>query len=135
MSPLLIKAQEKIWNLGARIGLEKTDLMICTSPIGDGTPHFEIHNDEYHCVSSERGFEFSRNITKSMDEFLYWFFKDKISSLSVKYELEHRVRNQDFRKVVFAKEVELFNFLDPLWGIKAKDDIQKILEVYPYSDN
>lgn len=134
MTLSLTKTQGIIWQLGDKIFTHKADMMMPSAPVGDGTPHLEIKGDEYHYVSSERGFEFSRGVTTDLDELLYWFFEDKISSMGFKYEVQHRVENQDFRRVAFAKKIELLSSINPLWGERAKAKIAEILKKSPYND-
>jgi hypothetical protein len=119
--------QRIIWQLGERTFKHKADMMICLAPIGDGTPHLEIHGDEYHYLSSERAFELSRQITRNLDELLYWFFKDKISSMSFKDESRQKLYGQDSRRIVFANRIELLSGINPIWGDRVKSEIAEIL--------
>src|SRR5690349_5872192 len=102
-----------------------------TEPIGDGTPHVEIVNDDYHFVASERGTEFDRRSTNDPSELLYWIFSGITHSMASSYEVTHRVRGQSFRRLMFSKQLELLQELNPEWAAKRKKEIDAILLKHP----
>lgn len=129
-----ITIQDQIYKLGARAAIPKDQLLLRTVSVGDGTPHLEFRDDEFHYVIAERGFEFTRRKTSDLDEFLYWFFEAICSKLAFDYELHHRVARKDPRRIAFAKEMELMALINPAWAAKVQDDISNILAASPYSD-
>ena len=60
---------------------------------------------------------------------------DCISSYSFDFELKKRTRGQDFRRIVFAKQIELFGLISDEWKVKKEKNIKKILERSPFEDN
>jgi hypothetical protein len=105
-----------------------------TEPQHDGSPHFEMHQDKYHFVVTERGSEFERRITKSEDEILYWFLSCVVFGLACNYELNHRVSGQSFRRLLFSKEVDLMDQLNPNWADIKRQEIETILSENPFDD-
>ena len=109
-------------------------LILDSEPRGDGKPHLEIDCQGYHFVSSERGEEFERLVTKDLDELLYWVFNSIIFQIAVTHEYKNRVENQDFRKDVFKKQLELFKIIDIRFYTNRKEEIAKALESNTYRD-
>lgn len=51
------------------------------------------------------------------------------------YELKHRVSNQDSRRLIFAKELEIFSKFGPRMAQIKKREIEEVLEKFPYDDS
>lgn len=105
-----------------------------TSPADDGSAHVEYNGEAYHYVSTERGRENERRIASSEDEILYWLLSDIVFDLSCTFEAKHRVKGQSFRRVLFAKELELMRLLSPKWEARKHSEINAILAKAPYDD-
>lgn len=127
--------QKEVNSLVLKIGLPEHSLNLCTVPIGDGTPYISFENNKYNYIYSERGCEFSRKTTDSIDELLYWVMYDLVHKIAVKYELAHRVPKKDGRRIYFPKIIELMSKLDANWGVKARKHLDDTLAVNPYDDN
>lgn len=105
-----------------------------TSPADDGAAHVEYNGEAYHYVSTERGRENERRITSDEDEILYWLISDMVFDLSCTFEVTHRVKGQSFRRVLFAKELELMRLFSPEWEARKRSEINAILVKAPYDD-
>jgi len=99
-------------------------------------PHIEIDRlGRLHYVVIERGQENERLTTTNLDELLYWIFYGITFSMACEYELKNRIEeNQDFRRVMFAKQEELLGIINPLWKDKHQIEHQRILEKHPFDD-
>ncbi|WP_300385757.1 Imm63 family immunity protein [Clostridium sp.] len=126
--------QDMIFSYASKIGLHNSEVFLNTSASDYGYPYIEIKNNLYHLVVSERGKEVYRYTTKNIDELLYEFFSMKISTMSIKYELEHRVENQDSRRIIFSRRIYLMSAMNPEWGEKMKREVSYILSKNPYND-
>jgi len=89
----------------------------------------------YHFVYTERGAERRHKITYDLFEISYWIFEDMIFMMASKFELENRIDNQDFRRILFSKEVELFNAIGANFRKRCEIAIDEILQIAPYDDN
>jgi len=127
--------QKDVDALMLKIGAPPYFFHLCSSPTDDGRPYISFDNGQYNYIISERGYEFSRKVTDSVDELLYWIIYDFVHSISVEYELENRIPNRDGRRIYFYKIVELMNIIKPEWGVKAQEDIDKILQDSPFDDS
>lgn len=63
--------------------------------------------------------------TNDFDELCYWIMDDCISSYLFDFELKNRTRGQDFRRIVFAKQIELFGLISDEWKVKKEKNIKK----------
>jgi hypothetical protein len=97
-------------------------------------PHIEVDARGYHYIVIERGEELSRVTTSDLDELLYCVFKDVTFELAGIYELKHRVENQDSRRLMFKRQVELLSILSPKWGEMKAREHERILAQHPYDD-
>lgn len=97
-------------------------------------PHIEVDSRGYHFVIAERGEEFERHTSFDLDEILYDVFQVVTFSLACKYELEHRVQGQDFRRIMFQHQEELLSKLSPSWGKRKAQEHAQILQNNPFDD-
>lgn len=127
--------QRKIDTLVSILGFPVHSINLCSAPIGDGTPYISFENGNYNYIFSERGCEFSRKITDSIDELLYWIMYDFIHEVAVEYELNNRVPGKDSRRIYFPKVIELMNKINIDWGMKSRKYFEEILAASPYDDS
>ncbi|QIK15153.1 hypothetical protein G7090_18010 [Leclercia sp. 29361] len=118
-----------------RAGFPKHSMNLCSAPYGDGTPYISFENDSYNYIYSERGYEFSRKVTDSLNTLLYWIISEFAYKIAYQYELDHRVEGRDGRRIAFPKFVEIMANMNPDWESEARVDIQKILAEAPYDDS
>jgi hypothetical protein len=104
-------------------------------PAHDGAPHVEVSGGLYHYVVTERGAELERRTTRDADQLMFWLLADVAFNLACEFELAHRVPGQDFRRVLFAKQIELLNELDPTWGQRRAEELGRILKEHPFKDS
>lgn len=105
-----------------------------TSAQHDGSAHVEVCADSYHYVVTERGAEFERRRTTDPDELLFWLMSDVTFSLACEYEIKHRVRGRDFRRLLFQKQIDLMGQLNADWSERKKQEIERVLVAHPYDD-
>ncbi|MGY5392283.1 Imm63 family immunity protein [Acinetobacter sp. NigerLNRRAM0016] len=127
-----LEIQSKVDQICEKIGLEKK---VWPAVQNDGTPYVLIHEEKYWYISAERGEVYFERKTNDFDELCYWIMDDCISSYSFDFELKNRTRGQDFRRIVFAKQIELFGLISDEWKVKKEKNIKKILERSPFEDN
>lgn len=89
----------------------------------------------YHVIYTERGKEMRHLVTDNLFELMYWIFRDIIFSIASEYEKKNRIKNQDFRRVIFMKEIELFSIIDTNLAKRCEIEIDEILKIAPYDDS
>ncbi len=106
-----------------------------TTPEHDGSAHVEVSDDgSFHYIATERGKEVFHETTQDKGRLLYWLVKEVARSMALDYEVHHRVRGRDFRRLYFAKEVELMALVNPTWAEWCQDEIDETLARYPFDD-
>lgn len=135
MSANINDLQRQFDMLVAKIGIQPESIIFHTSPVGDGTPYISFENGKYNYIWSERGYEFSRKVTSSIDELLYWIIYDFVHAIAVDYEVSSRISGKDSRRIYFPKIVELMRKINENWGLKAQSHLDDILMNSPYEDS
>lgn len=97
------KIQLKIDCLGEKINAPKKLLLILTSASDDGVPYVKLEEDGFSYISSERGYETFKKLTKSLDELLYWIMSRVTRQIANEFELNNRSTKEDTRKQHFKK--------------------------------
>jgi len=105
-----------------------------SSATHDGSAHVEFSDGVYHYVVTERGSELEHRTASDADEVMYWLAQDASFSQACSYEVRHRVANQDCRRLLFAKQVELLASVNPSWAGRRAREHQEILKVHPFDD-
>ena len=126
--------KKKVRELGKKINAPSHLLSVRTTSDGFGTPYIEINKNGYDYVVSERGVEYKREQTNDISVLLYWIFKSIVFSMVSGYELNNRNPNEDSRRKLFAKILELMEQLDPKFFEWEKKDLDSILKENPYED-
>lgn len=78
-----------------------------------GRPHIEREGDELCYVVCEKGQEQERRRTRSKDELLYWIFRGVTFSMATSWEAANLEPEEDFRRGLFARQLELLEQLNP----------------------
>jgi hypothetical protein len=99
-----------------------------------GDPNIEIDNRGYHYVVEERGRELRRDTTTDLDELLYIVFSDVSFHLAGIYEVGHRVRHRDTRRLLFDHQIELLAKLSPAWAERCLREQAEVLSQHPFVD-
>lgn len=100
----------------------------------DGSPHVECAGDGFSYIVTERGRELERRTTIDPDELLYWLVSDLTSAMASDYELAHRVTNQDFRRLLFKKHIELLAAVNSGWSQRKQEEYDRVLVGHPFCD-
>ena len=90
--------------------------------------------DGYIYANEERGHVYNERKTQDLDELLYWIMKDITRSMASEYELANRVPHADFRRLLFAKDLELLGSLKPEWRERKREYYDAVLAQYPFND-
>ena len=120
--------------LRALIGAPADLCLLSPAMRGDGSPFLRIVADGYIYANEERGHVYNERKTQDLDELLYWIMKDITFSMAVDYEVANRVLHADFRRLLFAKDLELLGSLKPEWRERKQREYDAVLAQYPFND-
>lgn len=88
----------------------------------------------YHFRVLERGTLYYDDITQSLSEITYWAIKGDVDEASAIFEAKNRIPNQDFRRIMFNKQLQYFESIGPEYAQKARTEIGIILNKAPFQD-
>lgn len=126
--------RSRYYNCAARIGAPSEIVAFRESPSQDGSPHVEYEGSDLCFVVTERGCEFERRRTKDGDVLLYWLVSDLTHQMACTYELRFRRPGEDFRRLLFEKQLELLGSLKPEWRTRREAELRLVLAEHPYRD-
>jgi hypothetical protein len=101
---------------------------------GDDEFCVEVDGDGYRYFYNERGSERTEVTTSDLDELFYHIFQPVTYQLASQYARQHRISNQDPRRLMFQKQEELLAVLSPQWADRTAKERDKILQSNPYND-
>ena len=119
----------------ARIRAPAEIVVFRECPSHDGSPHVEYEGSDLCYVVTERGSEFERRRTKDPDMLLYWLLSDLTHQMACTYELRFRRPGEDFRRLLFQKQLELLGSLKPEWRAWRESELRLALSEHPYRDD
>lgn len=117
-----------------RIDPAFSELSIQTKAEHNGTSHLELIDNTFHYITTERGLELNRKTTQDKEELLYWLVDEMAWSMANRYELKNRIKGQSFRRLLFAKNIEYLNKVNPAWAERKQKEFDAILTIHPYDD-
>lgn len=136
MSDILDKLQKEYDALCQRIEpCANGAYTFLTQRSDNGAPHVEYAYGVYYHVVTERGLELERKSYTDKSEILYRLVSDTTFWMAAAYEFKNRVDGQDFRRIMFAKQVELMERVSPEFGEKTRLKIAETLRHNPYDDS
>ena len=100
-----------------------------------GRPHVEASVLGYSYVIAERGEEYSSQQTTNFRELLYWIFKGVSFEMACQWELQNRKEQEDFRRHLFAKQVQIMKEVNDEFAEKLQAENEAILTYAPFNDS
>src|SRR5579862_2808802 len=97
----LAELEERALALASKIGASSEALPRFGESNDSGTPYID-YDGLYRFRVQERGVEHDHRLTVDENELMYWIFEAVTSGMAARYELAHRVPNQDFRRLLFG---------------------------------
>lgn len=134
--------ENKVCNDLSKIGvdldeLKEKDVISFSDTLGKRAPGIYVFVDDKKYRLIELGDRGTIEVNKSfsgLKSLLYEIYDVIIFNLSVRYELENRKNGQDFRRILFQKELELFRSISITYYIRKKKAINAVLKSSPYND-
>ena len=118
-----------------KLGVGERHLPSFDTTLSDGVfIEYDDYNNSFYYCSRERNIV-NRSICLDLDDLLYNIFVSITHGMASSYELEHRRKNEDFRRQMFVKQEELLGILREEWKLRLIKYHQKILWRFPFDDN
>ena len=129
---ILLDILAKAKRMAGEIGVLMFAPVIRRGPYDNAPYYVEIDSKGLHLVSRDRGFEVQRETTSDPGELLYWILRNETKTLASRFELDHRIKGQDSRRIAFKKQEELLGELKPAWRERCKKEHEEILKENPF---
>jgi len=127
-----------IFELGRKIGLDDDSklypMFSRTSNVFNDGASIYVENSKYYYIIMERGQLNKLFESKDLEEVLYPLFESITFSLASDYELNHRIENEDSRRLLWKKQLELLKKINRNFFVKCQIEIEKILKIAPFND-
>ena len=95
---------------------------------------YGVEGGAYVFAARERGEELGRRETGSLDELLFWCLDSVVMVMAAEWEVTHRRPDEDSRRQVFARRLELMAAVDEAWASRLQGQLERVLERNPYDD-
>ena len=97
-------------------------------------PHIEFADGQWHYVVVERGVENERRSSPEIDPILYRVFHGVTFSMASGRAGRQRRAGQDWRRQLFAIQLDLLGRLSPKWQARCSMAINETLRRHPFED-
>lgn len=119
----------------ARLGRDPNNASILFERDDFGARHYERKGKGWDAVVTERGRELERLHLPSDEEALYHLARDTTFAMACAHEVAHRASGQDFRRILFAHQLDLMARVSPEWRDRLAREITATLAEHPYRDD
>lgn len=134
MSRRIDALKDRFLELARAIDVPRSFVSFNEHATHDGSVHVELAGSHLYYVVTERGIEFERRHTEDPDTLLYWLVRDLTFQAACDWELKHRRENEDFRRQLFAKQLELLGSVKEEWRATREAEIRLTLAEHPFRD-
>ena len=103
---------------------------------GEGSPegvYVFSQNGQYHYLFTEKGRIVKHKQCTNEEELLWDVLEIVAGDLAMQYAMKNRVENEDFRKKLFEREIELFSLFGDAFRQRKITEISRILRAAPYA--
>ena len=138
----MLKIEEirtKVVEIGTQIGLDETSSYYpaFSEPdkiFNEGASVY-VTSTQYHYIIMERGNVVKHYKSEKIEDILYPLFENITFTLAVKYELKHRNTDEDWRKLMWQKQLALLEAIEIGFADIRRNEIAEILRISPYKDS
>lgn len=134
MNSKLAFLRERYIALARQIRAPASLVQFHETPTDSGAPHIEYEGGDLCYVITERGEELERRRTKDPDTVLYWLLSSLTFQMACDHAMQHRQPGMDFRRPLFAKQLELLGLLQSTWRAACDAELNTTLQKHPFRD-
>lgn len=99
----------------------------------EGT-YIYAENGKYYLAYTEKGRIREKKEADTEREVLWHLLDGILFNLAMEYAVNNRISGEDFRRVLFSKEIELYAKFGRDFEERKKAEIEAVLNEYPYHD-
>lgn len=110
-------------------------IAVCAPESSPSLGHYiTVDSCGYHHVIMDSGVEIDRLTTADLDRLLYSAFEMLTLGLAEQYELAHRQRRRDPRRISFPYQIKLLSQLSAEWAKRKEAEQKQVLKNCPIND-
>ena len=135
----ILQLQEKVYKMGEKIDVNKDSELypyFCQeSDIDNRGISVYINDEGYNYLSMERGHINEHIVSKNIDDIVYVIFDSITFTFAKEYELKNRKMDEDFRRQLFRKQLELMRCISTKYAEILESEHNHYLEISPFRDS
>lgn len=115
--------------------LELNQIRFCVG--NDNSPegtYIYMKNNKYYYVFTEKGKIREKKELETEGDVLWYVLEVVLFNVAMDYAIKNQESGKDFRRILFAKEIELYSEFGEDFRVRKAEEINKILEINPYVD-
>ena len=130
---LELKIKKRIAKVMPKLKLTQIKFCVGTDNSPEGT-YVYVENGKYYYVFTEKGKIREKKELETEEDVLWNVLEVVLFDIAIDYAIKNQNKGEDFRRKLFAKEIELFSKFGENFKKRKIEEINKILEVNPYID-
>jgi len=134
----LEEVKSKIYELGNIIGMTQDSalypMFATTKNVSWDGAYICVEDSIYYYIEMDRGRVVRSFESRKLEDILFYLFYDITFDLAIEYEIKQRKQGEDFRRILFAKQLELLLKINKVYYTKGKQKIDDILKTAPFRD-
>ena len=123
----------RIANVMPNLELKQIKFCVGTDSSPEGT-YIYMENDKYYYVFTEKGKIREKKELVTEDDVLWYVLEVVLFNVAMDYAIKNRKKGEDFRRILFKKEIELYSRFGENFKMRKVEAINRILECNPYID-
>ena len=123
----------RIANVMPNLELKQIKFCIGTDSSPEGM-YIYMENDKYYYVFTEKGKIREKKELVTEDDVLWYVLEVVLFNVAMDYAIKNRKKGEDFRRILFKKEIELYSRFGENFKMRKVEAINRILECNPYID-
>ena len=123
----------RIANVMPNLELKQVKFCVGTDSSPEGT-YIYMENDKYYYVFTEKGKIREKKELVTEEEVLWYVLELVLFNVAMDYAIKNRKKGEDFRRILFKKEIELYSRFGENFKVRKVEAINRILESNPYID-
>lgn len=125
--------KDRIANVMPNLELKQIKFCVGTDSSPEGT-YIYMENDKYYYVFTEKGKIREKKELVTEEDVLWYVLEVVLFNVAMDYAIKNRKKGEDFRRILFKKEIELYSRFGEIFKMRKVEAINKILECNPYID-
>ena len=127
--------ESELHRLAELIGAQPNQLPTVDNSQDFARPNISFSSNETaYYEAHERGEQLFSMPALDLEHLMFMAFRDITFSMAVEHERKNRDPNEDFRRQLFSKQVDLMRTLNSDWAERTQKEVDATLRTAPFDD-